>query len=244
MKSESVNKLDPSVSESSSSSESRQYISSNFLSDSDSLSDFSVSSAGSSPPSSGPSNGYSSNDDSDDDMVPEDYEELFQHIDVDNLLFTRGIISLYLLGNINSVVDLEISPSLQLGIMLITWKSQMNVSTEAYKRLRLVLQKCHIKVSSFKSVVRELVKIVGFSPVNIDCCINRCIAFTGRYRNATRCPECNHHRYQDLEAEGDVHDTDPEDSENEHDAPFEQVFARPQPVCNIVICNSLSILKY
>jgi hypothetical protein len=127
-------------------------------------------------------------------------EAIFSNFDIEDLLYAAHI---------------EVEPWLKLGIVLLRWKSRKNVSTHAYNELRRELSVClGMKVPSDRTIITHLQRITGLFPVKIDCCVNGCQAYVGRYRRAKRCSGCGHLRYQeDQQGDDDFPDINMEDSD-------------------------------
>jgi hypothetical protein len=134
-------------------------------------------------------------------------DAIFSNFDIEDLLYAAHI---------------EVEPWLKLGIVLLRWKSRKNVSTRAYNELRTELSRClGIKVPSDRTIITHLQNITGLFPVKIDCCVNGCQAYVGRYRRAKRCSSCRHSRYQeDRPGDDDCLDVNVDDSDQSDDESY------------------------
>jgi hypothetical protein len=157
-------------------------------------------------------------------------EAIFSNFDIEDLLYAGRI---------------EVEPWLRLGIVLLRWKSRKNISTHAFDELRHDLARClAIKVPSPKSILRHLQEIVGIYPVKVDCCVNRCLAYVGRYRRSKKCAICEHKRYQ-LDRSGDenVPDFDLDDSDLSDGATYDDDLDENHAVRSscLVACGGIAI---
>lgn len=84
--------------------------------------------------------------------------------------------------------------------------------------------------------MKEVTKVIGFRPLLINCCVNHCLAYTGRFRNATKCINCRASRYQDyalnIEEDNAVELAIDEDSDDENNATYGSTFG-PLQGCKV-----------
>jgi hypothetical protein len=134
-------------------------------------------------------------------------EAIFSQFDIEDLLFAPHI---------------EVEPWLKLGIVLLRWKSRKNISTHAYNELRKDLDGClNIKVPSDRTIITHLQRITGLYPQKVDCCLNGCLAYVGRYRRAKKCQHCGQKRYQqDKDGDDDIPDIHLQDSDESDSATY------------------------
>ena len=76
--------------------------------------------------------------------------------------------------------------------MLAEWSE--GVSREKFTALRKILAINGMQLPSLRCRAARLEKITNIPALFFDCCINCCVAFTGRYATADHCPLCNEHR--------------------------------------------------
>ena len=74
-------------------------------------------------------------------------------------------------------------------------------SQETYERIRRAVEKCFPGsiVPSLCQIKTMLADITGVKAFVNDMCINSCIAFTGPYADLEQCPECQEHRYDQIQ---------------------------------------------
>jgi hypothetical protein len=69
-----------------------------------------------------------------------------------------------------------------------------NMSLRTFNHMRHIYRH-RLHIDSRWVILHRLTVLSGIKPVPYDCCINACIAYTGRYAHHTTCPFCNEHRY-------------------------------------------------
>ena len=89
--------------------------------------------------------------------------------------------------------DLPVTEELNLAILLLLWKSQFKIPVWAFKSLRNILARFQL-IASFQTLVTKLQHLVGYKAQKIDCCINLCMGFTGRYKDLQEC-RCEEPRF-------------------------------------------------
>ena len=69
---------------------------------------------------------------------------------------------------------------------------------EAYEALRTAFPELE-DIGSIYVAQRTVAKLSGLSPKYIDCCVNTCCCYTGRYKELDRCPfsDCNEPRHNE-----------------------------------------------
>lgn len=69
---------------------------------------------------------------------------------------------------------------------------------EAYEALRSAFPELE-DISSLYIAQKTVVKLSGLSPKYVDCCLNSCCCYTGKYKMLDRCPfpDCNEPRYDE-----------------------------------------------
>lgn len=53
-----------------------------------------------------------------------------------------------------------------------------------------------LQICSLYVAIHRMAILSGVEPLWIDCCVNSCIAYTGRYSEREECPECDQERYK------------------------------------------------
>ncbi|KIJ25032.1 hypothetical protein M422DRAFT_103022, partial [Sphaerobolus stellatus SS14] len=74
------------------------------------------------------------------------------------------------------------------------YQSKVGLTSQAYEKLRHTWPE--LKIDSLKVLRRHIHNLSGLSPVNYDCCVNSCCAFTGHLSDLTQCPHCNEDRFE------------------------------------------------
>ncbi|KAF8556621.1 hypothetical protein OG21DRAFT_1408800, partial [Imleria badia] len=73
-------------------------------------------------------------------------------------------------------------------------KLACNMPRHIFDRMRKTFRH-KLDIQSEWIILHRLSVLSGVNPINIDCCINSCIAYTTKYEHFTRCPFCDEHRY-------------------------------------------------
>ncbi|KIJ42790.1 hypothetical protein M422DRAFT_106994, partial [Sphaerobolus stellatus SS14] len=74
------------------------------------------------------------------------------------------------------------------------YQSEVRLTSRAYEKLRHTWPE--LKIDSPKVLRQRIRNLSGLSPVNYDCCVNSCCAFTGHLSDLTQCPHCNEDRFE------------------------------------------------
>lgn len=154
-----------------------------------------------------------------------DEEDEEEHLDeVDQAAFNDWFAG-FDIKNMESTYDLRVSISLKIAVRLLHWKSTFNISDNAYSALKRILKDCGVNTLGMKGTITKLQRELGIIPKVIDCCINQCLAYTGRFRMATRCYSCNESRY-DVEHESDIDVPSCDEAESEVDdtVPYQELY--------------------
>jgi Transposase family tnp2 len=74
-----------------------------------------------------------------------------------------------------------------------------DIPRQKYIELKRMLESQGIFFPSLRRQSQRLAKLTGIEAQFIDCCRDSCIAFTGKYADATECPYCQQERFQDTD---------------------------------------------
>lgn len=91
----------------------------------------------------------------------------------------------------------EISEMEAMELRLLWWKIRHNISDNAFDKLSNILTIDISNLSSLYINQMRLKNLTGIESVNVDCCTNSCIAYTGTYETLDSCPYCNEPRLND-----------------------------------------------
>lgn len=69
-----------------------------------------------------------------------------------------------------------------------------NMPVTAFNQMRWAFQK-EMDISSLYIITHRLAVLSRVEPVWSDCCVNSCMAYTGKYRYHTKCPVCSEKRF-------------------------------------------------
>ena len=91
----------------------------------------------------------------------------------------------------------EVDPAVDSFIQLAQWKQRAGVARERYQELQKILHDTfHVELPSLRKKEAHLNAHTQIAPVWIDCCIQGCMAFTGKHHDLTACRYCHEKRYQ------------------------------------------------
>jgi len=79
------------------------------------------------------------------------------------------------------------------GLRLLKIKDQHNISEAVFNEILEVMEISRITLYKLWKFLRKQMPI---EPNLVDCCINSCVAFTGKNTNKDQCPICNEKRYK------------------------------------------------
>ncbi len=93
-------------------------------------------------------------------------------------------------------------------IRLADWVDR-SCSRDQYEELRTIIVQAHpdVWLPNLRRRDDRLTKMTGIESRSIDCCINNCIAFTGKYSDHAFCPiqKCEQPRWRDYNADTGEH---------------------------------------
>lgn len=69
-----------------------------------------------------------------------------------------------------------------------------NIPRRVFNRMRQSFRH-KMTIDSEWVILRRLATLSGIQPINYDCCVNSCIAYTDDYSHHIQCPFCNESRY-------------------------------------------------
>jgi Transposase family tnp2 len=69
-----------------------------------------------------------------------------------------------------------------------------NMSRKTFDQMRFTFRH-KIDLDSGWVILHRMAILSGVEPVNYDCCVNSCMAYTGKYQHREDCPFCNEPRY-------------------------------------------------
>ncbi|RIB15161.1 hypothetical protein C2G38_1972099, partial [Gigaspora rosea] len=78
-------------------------------------------------------------------------------------------------------------------LQLFRIKNKHNISEVAFDEILKTLEISGVTLYRLQKLLGNL---VPFKPKLVDCCINLCVAFTGKLTDKNHCPECNEPRYK------------------------------------------------
>src|SRR6202035_830230 len=73
-------------------------------------------------------------------------------------------------------------------------KIMSNMSRKTFDQMRFTFRH-KIDLDSGWVILHRMAILSGVEPVNYDCCVNSCMAYTGKYQHREDCPFCNEPRY-------------------------------------------------
>lgn len=69
------------------------------------------------------------------------------------------------------------------------------ISRAKFASLKAILRRHGIQLPCVRRLESRLQRLTGIKPQFIHCCVNSCIAYTGGYADASKCPHCKEDRY-------------------------------------------------
>ena len=81
-------------------------------------------------------------------------------------------------------------------LQIIGWKIRTHATRESYNDLRETIAEDFGFDSEYKAL-KLLLDLSDLKPIIYHCCVNSCVAYTGKYANLNDCPFCQEPRYFD-----------------------------------------------
>ncbi|KAF8666235.1 Transposase family tnp2 [Rhizoctonia solani] len=84
----------------------------------------------------------------------------------------------------------------KLTVEAFNYKVDTDISGRAYAKLPRAFPDRLPDLPTDPKLPKQINKILTYVPYTIDCCVNSCIAFTGRYKDLIGCPWCGQRQYK------------------------------------------------
>lgn len=89
----------------------------------------------------------------------------------------------------------QLDPADLATVRAFNYKVDTDISTTAFEKLPRAFPELSTVQSLYRTRTR-IARLSGVKGVDIDCCINSCVAFTGTIKDMEKCPYCYEARYE------------------------------------------------